>query len=194
LAAVDRSVLEWFVGHREPWLTPAVQVVTVLGSSAFLIPLVLAGGLLERRRHGSHRALALLAAAYGGGYVLSQGIKAIVARPRPPAGLALGNFSGYAFPSGHATQAAAVYGMLAVVLVSGVLTRRRPVAVWATTVMTVTVVGVTRLYLAAHWLTDVLAGWAVGASWVLLVLAVVPGPEAGDPVRRSPVRAPRPAD
>ncbi len=84
----------------------------------------------------------------------------------------MGHFGGYAFPSGHATEATAVYGMLAVVLASGTRRWRAKVLGWASAVLTAAVVGISRLYLGAHWLTDVLAGWALGGTWLLLVLAM----------------------
>jgi undecaprenyl-diphosphatase len=181
----DRPVLEWFARHREPWLTTTMRIVTVAGSSGFLIPLVLTIGASYWWRRRTSRPLSLLAAAYAGAYLLSQAIKTLTARARPPAGLAAGHFPGHAFPSGHATQAAAVYGMLAVVLASRTPRWRRKVAVWAAAVLTVTVVGITRLYLGAHWLTDVLGGWALGSLWLFLALVAshaitgmraVPGP------------------
>jgi undecaprenyl-diphosphatase len=167
---LDHSVLDWFVEHREPWLNTIMRVVTTLGSSAFLIPLMLAVGAWFWRRHRTARPLILLAAAYGSSWFVSQSIKVLVGRARPPAGVALGHFSGYAFPSGHATEAAAVYGMLAVVLVAGAAHSQRKKAVWAAVTL-VAMVGITRLYLAAHWLTDVLAGWCFGGLCILGVLA-----------------------
>jgi len=167
----DRPVLEWFARHREPWLTTAARIVTGLGSSVVLIPLVLAvGGWYRHRRHTT-RALTLLGATYGGAYLLAQAIKTLVARPRPPAALAAGHFPGYAFPSGHATQSAAVFCMLATVAASTTPRWRRKVAVWAAAILIATIVGITRLYLGAHWLTDVLGGSALGTLWFLLVLA-----------------------
>ncbi len=166
----DRAVLDWFVGHREPWLDTVMQVVTLLGGSALLIPLVVAVGAWYWRRLGTSRPFTLLAVAYGGSHVLSQSIKALVGRPRPPAELIVGDYSGFAFPSGHATQAAAVWLMLAVVLAAGLPSRQRA-WVWVAATSTVGVVGITRLYLAAHWLTDVFGGWALGSLWSLVVLA-----------------------
>ncbi|MGH9009380.1 MAG: phosphatase PAP2 family protein [Acidimicrobiia bacterium] len=167
---LDRTVLDWFVEHREQSLNTIMQVVTTLGGSAFLIPLVLAVGVWYWRRHGTARPLMLLAAAYGSSWFVSQSIKVLVGRARPPAGVALGHFSGYAFPSGHATEAAAVWGMLAVVLVAGAPRSQRNKVVGAA-VTVVVMVGITRLYLAAHWLTDILAGWCFGSLCVLGVLA-----------------------
>lgn len=169
---LDRAVLDWFVEHREPWLDAITQIVTVLGSSVLLIPLVVAVGGWYWRRHGTARPFALLAVTYGGAYLVSQSIKVLVGRPRPPTGVALGHFSSYAFPSGHATQAAAVYLMLAVVLAAGTTRWRQKVSIWTVAVVIVTVVGITRLYLAAHWLTDVLGGWAFGSLWCLVVVVV----------------------
>jgi undecaprenyl-diphosphatase len=123
------------------------------------------------RRHGTARPLTLLAVTYSGAYLVSQSLKVIVSRPRPPAGVAIGHYSGHAFPSGHATQVAAVWLMLAVVLAAGMSSSRHRVWVWVVAVSTIVVVGITRLYLAAHWLTDVLGGWCFGTLWFLLVLA-----------------------
>lgn len=166
----DRAVLDWFVGHREPWLDTVMKVVTVLGGSVLLVPLVVAVGTWYWRRLGTSRPFTLLAVTYAGSHLLSQSIKALVGRPRPPAELIIGDYSGFAFPSGHATQAAAVWLMLAVVLAAG-LPAGHKVWIWVAATLTVVVVGITRLYLAAHWLTDVFGGWALGSLWFLIVLA-----------------------
>jgi membrane-associated phospholipid phosphatase len=171
---LDQSVLRWFVEHREPWLTTLMRSLTVLGGSAFLIPLVLVVGTQYWRRRGVPRPLTLLAVAYGGAYLLSQAIKLLTARARPPADLALTGYAGFSFPSGHATQAAAVYGMLAVVLTAA-MPRGRRRGYWAGAASIVTAVGITRCYLAAHWLTDVLAGWMLGSLWVVVVVFTARG-------------------
>lgn len=189
---LDRTVLDWFVEQREPWLSRVAEVVTVLGSSVLLIPLVVAVGAWFWRRHGTARPFILLALAYGGAYAVSQVLKVIVGRPRPPVGVAIGHYSGYAFPSGHATQVAAVWLMLAVVVAARTPSWRGAVWAWVAATSTVVVVGITRLYLAAHWLTDVLGGWAFGTLWFLLVLGAskaVKGGRAPAGGRMSTVRA-----
>ena len=172
---LDRPVLEWFARHREPWLTTTARVVTVLGSSVFLIPLVLMVGAWYWRRRRTRGPLLLLGAAYGGAYLLSQAIKTLAGRARPPAGLAAGHYPGHSFPSGHATQAVAVFSMLAAVVAAGTPRWSRKVAVWAAAILVATIVGITRLYLGAHWLTDVLGGSALGTVWFLVVLATSQG-------------------
>jgi membrane-associated phospholipid phosphatase len=86
--------------------------------------------------------------------------------------MAIGHFTGLAFPSGHATLSAAVYGMGAVLISRATNRPAVKVAAWVGAVVIIVLVGVTRLYLGAHWLSDVLAGWALGALWLGAVLRV----------------------
>jgi undecaprenyl-diphosphatase len=170
---LDRPVLTWLVVHREPWLTAVMGWVTDLGASWFLVPLVLLAGLAWRWRRGGWQPLGMLAAAYGGAMLLSRLVKTIIDRPRPPLATMAEHVTGMAFPSGHATQSAAVYGMLAVLAGAALGPWRAKVRVWAGLVLVVLAVGFSRLYLGVHWLTDVLAGWTLGAAWVLVLVAGV---------------------
>jgi membrane protein DedA with SNARE-associated domain len=185
-ALADPHVTAWVVAHRTGWLTGILQVLTWLGSLAVIIPAGLAIGLYFGVRRRDRRPLALLTAAVAGAAGLWLIIKPLVGRPRPPAAIWIGHYTGAAFPSGHATQSAAFYAMLAVVLGAGLSFRRRAV-VWSAAALVVAVVGASRIYLGAHWLTDVLAGYALGASWVAIVVAVLlitsPGTSGARPVR-----------
>ena len=133
-ALADPHVTAWVVAHRTGWLTSALSVLTWLGSTAFIIPAGLAVGLYFLIRRRTWRPLALLAAAVAGAVGLYDIVKPLVGRPRPPAAIWIGHFTGAAFPSGHATQSAAFYAMLAIVLGTGLsfpeaghpVERRRP--------------------------------------------------------------------
>ncbi len=172
-ARLDGPVLDWFVSHRTPWLTTLMRVITTGGASGLLIPLALTIGIIWWWRRGTPRALALLAGAYAGSDLLFRAIKALTNRARPPASLAVGHFSGSAFPSGHATQATAVFGMLAALIAAATPSWRRKVTAWAAAAFITAVVGISRLYLGAHWLTDVLAASALAATWLALLLGAV---------------------
>jgi len=171
-ALADPHVTAWIIAHRTGWLTSALQVLTWLGSTAFIIPAVLATGLYFLIRRRTWRPLALLGAAVAGAIGLYDIVKPLVGRPRPPATIWIGHYTGAAFPSGHATQSAAFYAMLAIVLGAGLSIRRRAI-LWSAAALAVLIVGASRIYLAAHWLTDVLAGYALGATWVAIVVAVL---------------------
>ena len=170
---LDRAVTAWAVAARRGALTPAVRVLTDLGGTTGLtIGTVLVAALLLARR--LHRRALVLAAAMAGSAGLTVALKLVFARPRPPAGLLVGEaLSTYSFPSGHSFNTAVFVGALAgFVLFSPASGRRKAVAA-SGAVAAATAVGLSRVYLAYHWFTDVLAGWALAAAWLCLVALVV---------------------
>ncbi|MCX9190014.1 hypothetical protein C3Y87_01000 [Carbonactinospora thermoautotrophica] len=173
LAIWDQPVAGFVLAHREPWLTTVMRAVTELGSPTVLAPLIAVIGLAWWRRTGSWRPLALLTAAGLGAWLLAGGIKLLIDRQRPPAATDLaGHLTGYAFPSGHATTAMAVYGMLAALLAAATPRWGRKVTAWAAALILALLVAASRVYLGAHWLTDVLGGLALGATWLFALLGL----------------------
>jgi membrane protein DedA with SNARE-associated domain/membrane-associated phospholipid phosphatase len=167
---LDPRVLRLVLDHRTNALTVGMRAVTVLGSRWTLVPLVLVGGGALRLRRRTWRPLVALAAALAGAPLLAAGFQQWVDRPRPPLALRLASVSGPGFPSVHATQAAAVYLMAAVVLTAPARIRARAVA-GVVAALVILAVGVSRIYLGVHWFTDVVAGWALGAVWTLVLVA-----------------------
>jgi membrane protein DedA with SNARE-associated domain/membrane-associated phospholipid phosphatase len=171
MALLDPRVTRWVVDHRTGWLTTLSRNVTWLGSSAVIVPaLVLVAGFFLLRRH-DWRPGAKLAAAVGGAIVLYDMVKPIVDRQRPSSAIWIGHYSGGAFPSGHATQAVAFYAMIALVF-SGERPAKTRALLWSVAGLIAVLVGASRLYLGAHWLSDVLGGYALGAAWVAFVVAI----------------------
>jgi undecaprenyl-diphosphatase len=146
--------------------------VTWLGSVVPLIAVVALASawFVWRWRARAVPAVATLAATY---LVASQSknvLKAVFERPRPSPAVQLVSSSGWAFPSGHAADAFAVWILLAA-LVAPTVSRRGARGVWAAAVALVVVVGASRVYLGVHWPTDVVGGFAVSGFWVALALA-----------------------
>jgi undecaprenyl-diphosphatase len=180
---LDQRVHTFVVAHRVGWLTLVMRNVTWLGSSFVLVPLLVIvtaailrsrgrrGGGADHRRTRALRAVRYLWVAFLGSVVLYTLAKQLVDRPRPPAAELIGRASGPAYPSGHTTQAMATWGMLAVVLMAG-RSRRTRVRLLSAAAVVVLLVGASRVYLGAHWLTDVLAGYALGGAWLALILAL----------------------
>ncbi len=191
LALVDRPVMTFLVAHREAWLTTAMRAITDLGGAAVLIPVVVVVGLGWRWRSGSWRALVLLAGAWVGARVLQESVKLLVARPRPPAAFAIVHAGGLGFPSGHATDSAATYGMLAALLAGATSHWPRKVAIWAVAVGLAGMVSLSRVYLGVHWLTDALGGLALGAAWLFGLLTTVHAVEQLHASRTPPHAAPQ---
>ena len=170
MALFDPQAEAWVVAHRTAWLSSGMEIVTWLGSLATIVPLLAAIIILVARRRDWRRA-ALLVIAVAGAVALYDFVKLVVGRPRPPATLWVGHYDGAAFPSGHATQAVAFYGTLAIVLLAGRSFQARAL-VWIGAALVTILVGASRIYLGAHWLTDVLAGYALGAAWVALIVVI----------------------
>jgi undecaprenyl-diphosphatase len=170
----DSEITRWFVDHRTPTWNEAMRIVTWLGSGTVVIPVAVAVvvALLVSRR----RWLAFFVVlAVGGASLLSVLTKQVVGRERPPVGIQLQHPHGWAFPSGHSTQAAATYVALAIVVT--VLSRSRVfrAVTWTVATLVVLIVGVSRVSLGVHWATDVLGGWLLGSVWVVgLAAALAP--------------------
>jgi membrane-associated phospholipid phosphatase len=177
----DPRVMSLVVAERVGWLTPLMRTLTWLGSNAVLVPSALAigGFFLIRRR--DPRPLVLLAVALGGALALSEIVQPIVDRARPPSSVWIGRFGGAAFPSGHATAAVAFSATLALILSRGASYERRAL-LWSGAALVALIVGASRVYLGAEWLTDVLGGYALGAAWVALLITISLLIRSGAPV------------
>ncbi len=146
------------------WLEHAMSDFTALGSVTVLVSVVLlaSGFLLLRRR--PFEAL-LLGVALGGALALSQSLKSVFMRERPPDVYRAVEVLNESFPSGHAMLSAVVYLTLGAMLARASPPGRIRIYIIASAILLTMLVGVTRLYLGAHWASDVLAGWSVGAAW-----------------------------
>jgi membrane protein DedA with SNARE-associated domain len=157
----DRTAIE-VVGHlRTGWLTDFTKVFTALGSGVFTWALTLVCAALLTARRRWTELWVLLA----GMTLITLGfheIKDVVERPRPEGRLV--GVSGYSFPSGHAAHST-LYVWLALTIVL----RLRPGMARATAVLVAgfaltILVGLSRVYLSVHYLSDVSGGWALGAA------------------------------
>jgi undecaprenyl-diphosphatase len=110
-------------------------------------------------------------AVFVGAQVLAIAIKAAVRRPRPGTQVVMG--SSYSFPSSHAMVSIAGLGMLAYValLVWRPSQPWRYVIVAAAAALTVAV-GASRVYLGVHYVSDVIGGYAAGATWAAICVAM----------------------
>jgi membrane-associated phospholipid phosphatase len=173
VTTIDRPVLHFLATHRQPWSTTVAQVITDIGSplgvalTGLLVGLVLA--VLRRSW------LPLLIAVLGGAgiAVINTAVKRLVSRSRPPQLTAVLGEHGFSFPSGHTTGTTAVWLLLAWMIGHWVIGRRAGrVMVWTGALLMIAAVGLTRIYLGVHFLSDVLAGWALGAAWAVTVALV----------------------
>lgn len=175
LAAHDAAVLQWVLTHRTPALDIVARTLTFVGSEVVIGGLTIAvlAYLWWRRR--DRTSAVLVAAAMGTSGVLTLGLKALVARPRPPAAAMLGAVdTTFSFPSGHTLNTSVFLGVIVLVAIHRFgLANRMTTAAWTMVAATLLALGVgmSRVYLGYHWMTDVLASLAIATA----VIAVAAG-------------------
>ncbi len=160
-AAFDLAFHHAMFGLRTPLADTPMAFFAVLGDWEVLLPatLVAAGWLLWRRRFS---AAAHLASAFAFGLALVWALDHLVHVPRPPAAVAV---AGFDFPAAQVTMAVTVYGFFAV-LIARELPGRARAWPYAVAAVLTALVAFGRLYLGAHWLSDVLAGAFLGMGFI----------------------------
>ncbi len=171
--AFDQSVLAATMTDGHPlgpaWLQEAGRDVTALGSFSVLglVTVATVGYLLLVRRRGQAW---LMAVAVLGGVGLSSVLKLSFDRPRPDIHGAVRVFTS-SFPSGHATVSTVTFLTLGAMLANFGTDRRSKIYVMGVACFLTIVVGLSRLYLGLHYVTDVASGWCVGGAWAILCWA-----------------------
>jgi undecaprenyl-diphosphatase len=166
--AVDARAFETADDLRAPWLDKAAKVITKLGLIAVVGSAVLiAAWLLIRRRHGIRAAALVAGAALE--WVSVWITKTLVDRPRPPDPLV--HTSGASYPSAHAANSV---GWLAIAIALTVVIPTRGARIAAVTAgaLLAVLVGLSRIYLRAHYASDVLAGEALAVAMYALAALV----------------------
>src|SRR5262245_13232895 len=143
--------------------TVVLRDISILGGTLGLIVVVVVTLVVEQRRIPSRAAIGFLVLVVVGQNLLANGIKALVDRARPDLSQLTG-FAGSSFPSGHSTAAAATYAGIALLLSRRRSPRTRAVLAGVAVGIAVAVAA-SRVLLGVHWLTDVMAGMALGWAW-----------------------------
>ena len=164
--ALDSWATPFLHGIATPGLDSVMNTLTDIGSSLVITPVfvVVVAVLLLRHRYGG--AL-FLAVASGGALVLNGTMKLLFERPRPQLPWAH-VLPDYSFPSGHTMNGVVFYIALALILWS-VAGRRIGVTALVVAVVLALGIGVSRIYLGYHYLTDVAGGLLAGIAWLLVV-------------------------
>ncbi len=161
----DAPTLLFWHRHATPALDKLAVLLTIVGNTGPMVGVgLLVLGILLRRRQW--RRAWVFALSVGGSMLLTQVIKAALARSRPALWASIRPEHTFSFPSGHAMDTAAIATAL------GFLAWQRRGRWWAWALAPALFslsVGWARMYLGVHYPSDVLAGWSSAVGWVVLV-------------------------
>ena len=172
LTAADAQLSTWLHAHASPLLTSAMFVATFFGSTTGVIVIAVAFGLYLVWRRRFYWVTAL-ASSVVGGMLLNKLLKYAFHRPRPFFTDPILSLKSYSFPSGHAMAATVLYGAIAAYLFNATSDwRRRTLIIFSASIL-ILLVGFSRMYLGAHYLSDVLGAMAEGLAWLALCLTLI---------------------
>lgn len=169
LAAVDRETAEWVAASMPSWAEWLARPPSWLGGwiGVTALALVVCVVLVRDR---SWVDLTFFAAALAGSQIVVALLKAWFDRPRPHLGSVIALPPSASFPSGHATAGVASLGAAVVLAAERLPSQRARTWLWTLAVVGGLAVGLSRIVLNVHYVTDVLAGWCLGLAWLAACL------------------------
>ena len=172
LVILDQKIAVWFHEHATGTLTHVAIYITSLGSVAFLggASLVTAVFFLWRR---DWHWLLTLALTMGGGSLLNLLLKYLFHRERPILEQPIMTLASYSFPSGHGMGATLFYGLAAIFIAARLASWRWRVPVFLSAFFLILLIGLTRIYLGVHYLSDVMGAMAAGLAWLAFCVTAV---------------------
>lgn len=162
----DQSAGQWGADHATEGAAQLLRDISLVGGTAGVLVMGLVVAVVQTVRTHRREIFAFLATVFVGITLLVNVTKVVVDRSRPDIRRLTG-FSGASFPSGHAATAAATLAALALVLGLGCSPRVKAALAGAAAGLAAAV-ATTRVLLGVHWLTDVMAGLALGWAWFCL--------------------------
>lgn len=171
ISIVDQPVLDAAVRVRTPLTAQLATDFTDLGGKVGMPAIAVVVALAIAWAWRRWTPLILMGIASAGSLLITVTGKELTGRDRPPQALAVPPFETSAsFPSGHTLNATVVLGLTAYLIVVWAKHTRWRVLAVVTLGLLIAAMGLSRVFLGHHWLTDVVAGWAIGLGWLASVI------------------------
>lgn len=152
---------------RTPLLTKIFLIITNLGSPYVLILLTLLSFLLKNKKLSF-----IITANLGLITIINQVLKFIVKRPRP-SDLFLIVETGYSFPSGHSMVSLSFYGLLIYFIYKYFKNKKLKISLITLLSLIIVLIGVSRVYLGVHFVSDVISGFLLSLSYLIIFIKVI---------------------
>jgi undecaprenyl-diphosphatase len=171
LTEADTGVAEW-LHERVAGSHVAIEALKVISLIGKPITLGVLIGIVViwLLRNGARKLVVFLIATSLGGGIVDSVVKIVVGRPRPELDHPVTHAFGKSFPSGHAMSSTICFGALFLVLAPVLSPGRRRVALGLAIVLPLAI-GISRLALGVHFVSDVLGGWVLGMAWLAASVA-----------------------
>lgn len=118
-------------------------------------------------RAKDYRAILFIVFVFAGGNGLNQLLKHMIERPRPEL---IGQLTTYSFPSGHTMAGFFTLMSIAYFLTRGAVVTKKGVVIWLVAIFLAILVGLSRIAEGRHFATDVLAGWCISYTWLIVCI------------------------
>ena len=171
ISRLDQPALDAAIELRTPTNTQWATAFTHLGGpiGMTVIASLITFGMVWRWR--SRTPLVLMLIATAGSLLMTNVGKVIVGRPRPPLSEAVPPYEyAFSFPSGHTLNSTVIAGVVAYLLLRRLHTRWARALTVVLAVVWAVVMGLSRVFLGHHWLTDVAFAWLLGSAWLALII------------------------
>lgn len=152
---------------RTPLLTKIFLIITSLGSPYVLIVLTLLSFLLKDKKLSF-----IITGNLGLITIINQALKFIVKRPRP-SDLFLVVETGYSFPSGHSMVSLSFYGLLIYFIYKYFKNKKLKISLITLLSLIIVLIGVSRVYLGVHFVSDVVSGFLLSLSYLIIFIKVI---------------------
>ncbi len=172
ITGLDTAILQYLLTHRDITTTLTFINLTELGSTVFVCGIALCAALLLAYRHTLAPAIGLAVSVLGGGATALL-LKELLHRARPDIALQAYRETGFSFPSGHATLAAAGYGFLIYLACRLIPAGHLRTLTISGLTFVIILIAFSRLYLGVHYLSDVIGGLLLGGIFVWIGSLVV---------------------
>ncbi len=171
VAGLDRPVLDWMIRRRSPGLNTLVTDFTNLGGTVIMPVIATVAAIALALWWRRWTPILLMAVATAGSLALTVIGKAGIDRSRPPHRLAVAPFeTSPSFPSGHTLNSWVIFLLIAFLISCRAGSRGWRITVTGLALVLAVAMGLSRVYLGQHWLTDVLVGWTLGSAWLIVVV------------------------
>ncbi len=165
---IDNAIYEAIIKIMNSNITAIMIFVSFLGSAITLITLSLASIFLVKDKKYSKLIILNLVLSF----ILNKILKLIIARPRPPR-LRLVIENGYSFPSGHSMVSFAFYGFLIYLINKNIKNKKIKYPLIVLLSLLILLIGISRIYLGVHYVTDVLGGYIIGLIYLIVFIKVL---------------------